>query len=290
MLVDYGKFFEKILKKIEPKACFFVCYYHSAGMGYARACRKLGIKTLEIQHGEQHGLYRGWANLPKYGYDTLPDIFWCWGEESAREINKWAKTTNHHEAIVVGNPWISRFLKKESTASEQENGGEKNILVAIPNKELSVIKNILDAFKNSPRNLMWRFRLHPSRIAGGQMEELEKELEKTGKRNFETKEASSAIIFEILSKMDFMITPWSTVAYEALALGVHPIITSGDDKAIFENYANKGLFSFANTAEKILEVINKNKSEFNFKEETPYIETDREKMKKIILDLIGESG
>jgi spore coat polysaccharide biosynthesis predicted glycosyltransferase SpsG len=221
----------------------------------------------------------------------LPNIFWCWGKESAREINKWANTTNRHRAIVVGNPWISRFIDKEGYDKNNFQQNEtKNILVAIPNKELSVIENIIEAFKKSPPNIKWHLRLHPTRLASGQREELAEKLKKTNNLNSEIKRASTETIFEILRNMDFVITPWSTTAYEALAMNVHPIITSDDDKAVFENYVNQGFFSIALTSEKILEIIKRDKSEFNFKEKTPYMETDREKMKKILLDLLEKRG
>lgn len=288
-ILNYQKVFERILKKIKPKVCFLECWYHPTAMAYIRAARKLGIKTVEVQHGEQHGMYRSWSNVPKTGYDTMPNLWWCWGEESAKEINRWSSPLHpDSQAFVGGNPWIARFLdtRKNENKDERQN---KNVLVALPNKELGAISNILEAFSNSPENTTWYFRLHPMQLTGGYKEKLEEELRKSGRSNFEIEKACATPLFDLLLNIDFLITPWSTVAYEALALGAHPVITLGNDRAVFEDYVNNGHFSFADTADKILETINMDKSQFNFKEETPYIETDKEKMKKFLSNLVSKN-
>ncbi len=286
-VLNYQKIFERILKKIKPKVCFLECYYHPTAFGYILACRKLGIKTVEIQHGEQHGMYRDWINIPKDGYEIMPNLWWCWGEESARKINEWSKSAYpEHKAFVGGNPWISKFVSNINENNHQENS--KNVLIALPNKDFS-IQHLLEAIKNSPPNINWQVRLHPMRLQDKTIKEkIQIEFKNTGNKNIEIEEASSLPLFDILLKVDFLITPWSTVAYEALTFGVHPIIISIEDKVVFENYVNKGLFSLADTSEKILSIINKNKSKFNFKEEIPYIETDKEKMKNILSNIIKQ--
>ncbi|OHB08229.1 MAG: hypothetical protein A3I19_01885 [Candidatus Zambryskibacteria bacterium RIFCSPLOWO2_02_FULL_38_13] len=285
--LEYEKIFERILKKINPKVCFLECYYHPTGWGYIRACRKLNIKTVEVQHGEQHGLYRAWNNIPAGGYDIMPHLWWCWGEESAREINKWSEAVYpEHQAFVGGNPWISRFVSNTNKDTGDKKRSSKNILIALPNKDFP-IQYILEAVRGSPANWHWQVRLHPMRIKDPIIKEKTlKEFAWTGNSNIEVEKSSSMPLFDILLNTDFLITPWSTVAYEALVFEVHPIITDTESIDVFGAYAKNGLFSFANTSEKILEILRKDKSEFNFKEEIPYIETDRVKMKTILKDLV----
>ena len=255
-------------------------------MGYTRAARRLGIKTVDIQHGEQHGMYRGWKNVPKEGYDIMPSLFWCWGEESAGEINKWASNTITHQAIVAGNPWISTLTKKNRTEQASSRKNKALVMVSVPNKDFDM-SNIYRAIKDSPNNIIWHIQLHPGRMGNKVFREnLEKEFSYLNDKEIEIQNETSPTFYDLLPKMDFLVTPWSTAVYEALTFKVHPIITSGSDRAVFENYLNKGLFSLAETSEKILEIIKKDKREFNFEEETPYMETDREKMKEIIIDLL----
>ena len=283
--LGYHKIFERILSKIKPKICFLECYYHPTGWGYILACRKLGIKTVEIQHGEQHGMYRGWSNVPKEGYQIMPHLWWCWGEESAREINRWSgKMHPEHKAFVGGNPWITRLAslnKKENTPKIKN----KNIVVAIPNKDYP-LEHLFEAVKKSSSSIQWLVSIHPMKMKDGNfMEKVRGEFEKTGNKNVWIQDDKISF-YDFLVIADFLVTPWSTAVYEALAFGTHPILINGDNKEVFKHYVDKGHFSFADTADKILEVIGKNKSEFNFKEETPYIEADREKMGVILKDLL----
>ena len=56
--------FMRMLKAIGPTAAFFVCFYHPVTMGFTLACRALGIRSIDVQHGQQgdyHGMYANWT-------------------------------------------------------------------------------------------------------------------------------------------------------------------------------------------------------------------------------------
>lgn len=272
-MLRHEKIFTRILKQIKPKIAFLVCYYHPAAMGYVMACRNLGIKTVDVQHGDQYGMYRNWNNLPQEGYELLPSSFWCWGQSSADGINKWSgKVHPEHKASVTGNLWVSRFI---NSAGFSRAANITNVLVALTNKAYPV-DNIASAIKESSDTIKWTVRPHPA------MPDELKKLESV--RNKIVIDDSS--LFETLKKNDFIITPCSTAAYEALLFKVRPIITHEEGREKFKSYIDKGLFSYAQTAGEILEILQRNKASFNFKEENPYMETDREIIKNNILNLI----
>jgi hypothetical protein len=110
--------FEKILLKTTPKICFIVNYYSFEGMGMNLACKKLGIASVDIQHGVQgsdHPAYGSWFSVPVAGYELLPDFFWCWSESEYRSIDKWsASVAPHHQPIVGGNNWLNMWQDKQS--------------------------------------------------------------------------------------------------------------------------------------------------------------------------------
>ena len=89
-------------------------------------------------------------------------------------------------------------------------------------------------------------------------------------------------------KVDFIVTAWSSMAYEALLFKVHPIIIRQNGADLFKEYIDTKLFTHAPSSQNIIDTIGLDKSSFNFKEKTPYMETDKAKMKKIILDLLGK--
>ena len=71
-----GTFYLEILSVIKPKAIFFVNGESRDMMTLIWICKKLGITTAEIQHGQQgkyNGKYSHWTKLPIEGFELLPD-------------------------------------------------------------------------------------------------------------------------------------------------------------------------------------------------------------------------
>lgn len=275
----YENIFIRILKKIKPKIAFLVCYYHPAAMGYIKACRNLGIKTVEVQHGDQYGMYRDWTNLPENGYELLPTMWWCWGKESADKINEWSNPVHpEHKAFVGGNPWVSRFVNSApKNISKNKKNGIINVLVALTSMPYSV-ENVISAITNSADSTSWTIRPHPAMM---------NQAEKFSKlKNTTIQNPSLVPLFETLQNANFIITPCSTVAYEALVFKVHPIITHPDGLEKFQSYIQKGYFSYAETGSEIIEILQKDKTSFNFDEEFPYIETNFNIIQENLLRLV----
>ena len=83
-------------------------YYSLDSMALILAGHRLGIPTINIQHGVQsktHPAFTRWLNIPRNGYEILPNEFHCWDPLSSDIIWDWAKTTNKHSSKVVGYPW-----------------------------------------------------------------------------------------------------------------------------------------------------------------------------------------
>jgi len=275
-IIRYENIFTRILKKIQPKTAFLVCYYHPAAMGYIKACRNLKIKTVEIQHGDIYGMYRDWTKLPAGGYELLPSSWWCWGKDSADKINEWSKPIHpEHKAFVGGNPWIARFIGTSPNINNRPDR-KTNILIALTNMDYPV-DNIVSAVEQSSDRFNWLIRPHPA-----MPDQVNKFFEVSQKL---TKDNSS-LLFEALNKVDFVVTPCSAVVYEALVFRVHPVITHSDGKNKFEKYIQKGLVSYAESCEKLLEILQKNESEFIFEDDSPLMETDQKRMREILQNLI----
>ena len=78
--------------------------------GFVLACRKLGITTVELQHGylqENHPAYTAIGPQPKTGYELLPDCFWAWNNTSKNIIVKLDAAMEKKESRVYigGNLW-----------------------------------------------------------------------------------------------------------------------------------------------------------------------------------------
>ncbi|MEA2112491.1 MAG: CDP-glycerol glycerophosphotransferase family protein [Patescibacteria group bacterium] len=296
-IISYEKIFKKIFKKIKPKLCFLICYYCPINMGYIKACRSLGIKSVEIQHGQQgdfHGMYTHWTKLPQNGYELLPSHWWSWGNKSAERINNWSKTVHpEHQAIVGGNPWIAKNINQDYKIDDTYiDKLEKiltlknkiNVLVALQPIEIPISNTLFEAIKNSPSKINWLIRLHPA--MSKQKNEIEQFLKKTNNKNIDIDYNYKIPLFNILKRVDFLITPWSSIAYEALLFKVHPIIIHPNGKDTFTEYINEGLFTYADSSQKIINVIETNKNKFIFNEKQYYIEIDIFKIKNLLKKII----
>jgi len=291
-----SKIFKSKLEQIKPKIGFLVCFYTPVSMAYIKACRDLGIKTVEIQHSQQNlnGMYAPWIKLPKNGYSLLPSYWWCWGIRPAENINAWSKNVYpEHRALVGGNPWLAKNLVGDykidypniSEFNKKFSTEKIKVLVAMQPIEPLLPDNLLEVLRHSPKNVNWFFRLHPAIKA--REDEIRNIINKTQNKNVELDHSSKMPLFNLLKKVDFLITAWSGVAYEALIFGVHPIIIHPEGKNAFKEYIGIKLFTYASSPQEIINTLKFNKKDFTFKEDTPYMETNIEKMKRLISDLLS---
>ena len=199
-ILDLKVLFGRILERVKPKAVFFPCYYQANSMACILAARGRGIRTVDIQHGQQgdyHGMYANWNKPPSGGYQLLPDIFWCWGEQSAERINRWSRPVwPTHKGIVGGNPWMVRQIAMPGPADQEAaldavlKPGLAKVLLALQPVEDALPPTVVDAIAASP-NVQWLVRLHPM-MRGGREAEIRTRLEATGNRNIEMTVASSS--------------------------------------------------------------------------------------------------
>ena len=179
LLNCYSRYFEKMFKAIGAKAVFFVCYYYMMPMAIINACKKLGIVSVDIQHGKQgkyHGMYSYWTNIPSGGYELLPNYFWCWGRESKNNIEKSRQNSvDNHWSIVGGNRWLATWLEGKSDIFENniaQNFNEilsdkrKKILVSLQlfNETIPLPEHVIETMRHSPSNWLWLLRLHPLQL------------------------------------------------------------------------------------------------------------------------------
>jgi len=273
--------FLRVLKAVSPKSVFLACYYHPAAMGLILACRALGIRSIEVQHGQQgdyHGMYASWTKAEPGGYALMPDNFWCWGQQSADRINRWSRPSWPAQmAIVGGNPWMAQQIHQLGPPDEEAEldalfvPGMTHVLLALQPVEDAIAASIQQAIALSPPDTRWLIRLHPKMRAGSKAEILGR-LRAMATRNVEIELSSSLPLAGLLKRTDFVITLWSSVAYEALLFGAHPVIAHENGLKSFQSYIDRGLFSYADSKEAILEVLRKGRPR-KVGEDSPYIET-----------------
>ncbi len=259
----HEQWFNKILQITQPKAAIVGFSYCSAdAMGLIRACRKLGILTIEIQHGVQgneHIAYHHWEGMPEQGYDTLPEIFWTWGEDEKRYIDSWANNRpKAHRAIVGGNPCLHIYNKNGSYNSHSS----ETLLKKTEEQVLNVLftaqafDRLPDFFIEAIRqtsNWKWWIRIHPQYW---EMEEpLRKQLEANNLANAAISTSSELPLIRLLEQCDVHVTEFSSSVLEAKTCGVASVVIHHSAVNLFKELITSEDVVYADSTELLISTI-----------------------------------
>ncbi len=234
----YWKF---LLKKLSVKKVYIVAYYNGHFYGLIKACRELGIDTIEIQHGVQgayHLAYGSFYNIPQQGYDTLPKIYWCWNEIYFNSINEWASKTSFHKAYNKGHTWIN-YLRKNKILTEGHN---KDIILftSQPYKlEIAFSQFVLEVLTKIQDLGIVYLRLHPSQLS--YKEKIREYLKSNNIYEYVNMDvASTENLAKILNRTKLHITLDSSVIIEADMFDVDSVLLSEKSEHLYEPYIESG--------------------------------------------------
>jgi len=261
-MLELSEAFQKKLVRHQPAVVIVICFYSEIGMALALACHREGIPCVELQHGKQgpyHYMYSHWANLPREGYALIPSHFWTWGEASRAVIAQWTDTCDGHDVFVGGNPWLAYKQQAGLETSLLDPGLQKKIkdaryavLVSLQPHEGYFTEALLEAMPRAPECL-WLIRPHPSMRMD--IPAIYEKLKELGVQQFEVEAVMDADLYALLSAVDMNITYWSSVAFEALAFGVHSIIAHPNGKEVLHDYIQRRHFAYAESGEEILRLV-----------------------------------
>jgi hypothetical protein len=280
-VTDNSKIFEKWIKQSKAKYIFVVCWYDPIVMAAILAARRCGIKVIDIQHGVQgkgHFGYSSWNKVPYGGYESIPDIFWCWGKISANELlcnNKELSKTV--KAVAGGNLWLNKWCDYNNTEEKKIdaiNGvnSEKRILVTM---QENVHNILLQAINSSPIKWVWIIRFHPARKANDREKDIII-LKETGNSRIEFDTENKFLLYNLLNDCDIHVTESSSCALEALAFGVISVILGGSElgetgKDYYKSFIKKKLMLTADSPNELINVIAKTRPvNPNIKDVTDY--------------------
>ncbi len=240
--------YEALLLRAEAKAAFVVSYGLSS-MAFNLACARLGIPSIEIQHGVQgplHWAYSRWSALPPGGYDLLPESYWVWGSEEAAVIEDWAEPAfPRHRAVPGGNLWLDSWRQgssaavkgadEEVRAAKERSPGDRHVLIPLHRALAgrSSLEPFVAAIAARP-SWRWWIRSHPG-MSSGEVTRAKRILSEVPGARVEL-ESSELPLYAVLRHVDAVATMASSVVIEAAAMGVPSAITDAD---LGEQYAGE---------------------------------------------------
>lgn len=294
--------FEKIFRRLNPKAALISVYYRPFAFAAILACYRLGIKSIDVQHGKQgkfHGMYDLWSAIPAAGYVLLPDYFWTWGQESVENMRRpQPHKPEHHIPIVGGNRWLGQWIDgvlsyvpsqtSQSFYDRLEDAG-KTILLGLQPLQDPIQPHVLQAMNEAPSDWLWMVRLHPNQIHN--IESVQAILEDAQIKNYELEFSSSEPLYSLLKKADHHITAWSTICYEALVFDIPTTISHPMGAGLYSEYIEQGIFTYATTSAQLLEFIMDASRYHNHQAvEEPYMVYSKEQALQALNTIIGKQS
>ncbi len=261
-----AKYFQKCLSRGKFRAAMSICYYTEYGFAMNLACSRIGIPSYDIQHGVQgdsHGAYGAWNNVPREGYNLLPNYFLSWSSLEKTSFEKWSKKLHQHDCIVTGNllinlwqsdkyEWSSGF---EKVLNDKINSSLSRILVTlswdVSSKEF--IGSTLEVIANTQNEFNWLIRLHPSMM--DEKSVVQEMLANSDIHNYELDVSSELPLYTILSNIDLHITHSSSTAIEASYFGVNSIVTSDYGWTLLSGQLESEYINLGITADQISDLI-----------------------------------
>lgn len=254
-VLSLAKKLEGKMRSERVKAVFVVGYYDVGGYAYTLAANRIGIASVDIQHGvtgEFNLAYSNWKVQPSVELSLLPKEYLCWSQEDADVIQKWA---NKHDrtkrrTFVSGHPFLEAWRKGDIHLPEQtENKIEKltmhaegrPIVLVTLQPNLCCPKSLtpmLKAWAEKP-NVTWWIRMHP--LAQSDHDNIESLLGQYQVHHWNIDEASSLPLPALLQRSTIHATHSSSTVIEAALLGVPSLIWSEYGEQLFETLIMGGI-------------------------------------------------
>lgn len=259
--------YRALLTRLRPKVCFLVCYYGMERFSLMRACRQLGIPTVDLQHGyagAMHFAYAAWERVPPGGYDLLPEVFWCWTEEDRRVVEAWAERTGGaHRAEVAGNVFFAGWAQTLFPGIGEVMARGKAVRALAPDathllvtlngyEPRDLLRHLAAVFGRMSDVYVW-LRMHPVRMQ--QRAVLEECFHALGPGRVCIEEPSMLPLPVVLSHVDLHATEVSSTVLEAELFGIPSVLLGSGEATSYAESIERGAVHVAEHLDDLPRVV-----------------------------------
>lgn len=229
-----ARIFEWILARVRPQLAFVVSYFAGPAPAFVLACRRRAIPCIDLQRAPYRGapMAYDFASLPQRGYCVLPDVFWSWNEDEARDIGHWAHPPHyvfaggHTQLAAPRRAWQAARYEREILVALQPVGGQRAALQALA-----------EVIRTAPRTWRWWLRRHP---ASSRAQDVEFGALLELRQPNIVLEAAEAPLPELLPHMSALVSVCSGSAVEAALFGVPAFFLSEEAAGPFASLIARG--------------------------------------------------
>ena len=247
-----------LLRLCKPKYVVLTEWYSIISISLILACKKLQIKSVEVQHGVQSDAHIAYGNFmkkvsPKYTL-AFPDIFWVWTQADKENIERFFSKYNCR-AFVGGNLFLQDVVRSELILEGEEqlqflHGQDKKICIVTLQPTYELHPLILKFIELNHHSYFFLIRLHP--IMMGQFEVYYEKIKSLfPDLSFEMDLSTKLPLILLLKHSDLHITFNSSAVLEAEKLLVPSYIFDNDlAMTYFKEQIQSGICMLYETANK----------------------------------------
>jgi len=287
----YKNLFRPFYKIYKPKAVFVNCYYSMIHQATIYTAKKMGIRTIELQHGiinNKCPAYNVFTNLDKLFF---PDYLFTFGDYVKNVFNESNYFIKRENVIPVGSMYID-YINNEYEPSKETIQIFSNFrkkykkIVAVSSQRLLEDKliNFLKKSASLSKDILYIF------------------VPRDINRDYSNVNFPENIIilkyldvYQTVREVDLHSTLWSTCALEAPALGIPNILINIDGFAKkYYSYilTNRDVTRFVDTEKEFVDNIlnwrTKKKGEIMNLHQDFYKQNHRESLRQALQVILGE--
>jgi hypothetical protein len=293
----------QLLDRFRPAAVQVSSFSNLQRMAAVVAARRRDLPAIDVEHGymgrlSAYGSLGYVAELPEPSV-TIPSHFWCWGLESARQLERsLGDAVDRHLPIVGGSPehvgTTTRSgppLPAEITARVAKAGRVALFCwqpdELIHDDEPALVPKVLQAFVHrAPADTLLLFRLHPR--SRHLIPLVERELRRLGAMNTEVASATLAPLPALIAASDVLLTSYSTVAFEANAQRVPVVLIDDVGADMMRDEVDRGVFHAATTVDELLALVHGLSRDDVVL--VPYVDTDPTLPRRTLRRVLASAG
>ena len=247
-IAQYKVMYRFFKRRPEIKYVFLTVSYTNFGL--IKACKELGIKVVEVQHGVINSEHYGYSYHYTPNQNQFPNYLLTLGDADCDFFHN-NPLNNILQVKSVGSFIIEYYLNQDKSISTTQSYTSK-VVVSLQDCEtgISAVSTFIELAERNP-NIAFYFKRRRTRLE----EYLNKF--KFPKNVFFEKDRS---IYELIRDCDIHLTAYSSCALEAPSLGVRNILYNHNDKAkqyYLDKLPEGSLNSYCSSLEEIHLALNK---------------------------------
>jgi hypothetical protein len=244
--------YERWLARLRPPLIFLDCWYAASVLPAILAARRLGIPTIDLQHGIQGASHFAYAAWPDgVGLSLFPDTFWVWGERDRAVIRGKDNALSRHSRCLVGGSLELNYLRESRSDASRPAATSHNLTVLVTEqKGIDVGPMLAPIIARTAGDIRWLIRPHPSEPEGLLRTALAADLPAV-----EFISPGGEPVFDSLARADLHLTGFSSVAIEALAMHRPTLLVHPAGNEIYREFIDRGLMRFVAEVPALLEAL-----------------------------------